>query len=274
MIKKIDGKVIAEKILGKIQIDLMAKPKPKLSIILVGKDEASKVYVGRKEVACKKVGIEVKVVELEEEIELTNLKNIFSDVVLKSDAVILQLPLPEKFKSITDELLALIPIDKDVDCLRSETLAASRDHKIKWLPPIVEAVDQIATAINFDLSNKRICLVGKGKVTGQPLQEIYTARKYKVVAVDSQTPNINQEIAQAEVVISATGVAHLINGLIIKDNALVVDAGFSRKDGKIVGDVDTDSLANKSVYLSPSPGGIGPITVACLLVNVLKCVNK
>lgn len=267
---KINGKNIAEKILNNIQTELKNKTAPKLAIVLVGDDEASKVYVERKRTACQSVGIEVKIVNLSDNVELNELKNIFSEVIKESNAVILQLPLPEKLREFTDELLTIIPIEKDVDCLRLETLQASCVKKISWLPPIVEAVEQIVSEIEINLAEKKICLVGKGKVTGLPLYEIYKTRNYDVTVVDENTENINTIIKQADVVISATGVAHLISSEMIKDNALVIDAGFSRKDGKIVGDVDSASLENRQVYLSPSPGGIGPITVACLLMNVVK----
>lgn len=267
---KINGKNIAEKILNTIQVELKNKPAPKLAIVIVGDDEASKVYVERKRLACQTVGIEVQIVNLSDLVELNEFKNIFADVIEKVDGVILQLPLPEKLREYTDELLAIIPVEKDVDCLRLETLQASCANKINWLPPIVEAVEQIVLEVGINLAEKKICLVGKGKVTGLPLYEIYKARNYDVTVVDEHTENISLAIKQADVVISATGVAHLITSEMIKDNALVIDAGFSRKDGKIVGDVDGLGLENRQIYLSPSPGGIGPITVACLLLNVVK----
>ena len=270
--EKIDGKLIAEKVLETIKNEINVGPikAPVLSIILVGDDEGSKVYVERKRLAAEKVGIQVKIVNLDNGIIKNELVKIINELADESSGLILQLPLPKNLRPDTDEILNYIPINKDVDCLKNETLRAAANGEIKWLPPIVEAVDAVMTEVKIDLSQKKICLVGRGKVTGLPLLEIYQARKFDVVVVDSQTENISAITRLADVVISATGSAHLITGDMIKDNCLIIDAGFARKDGKIVGDVNNCDFVDRSVILCPSPGGIGPITVATLLLNVVK----
>lgn len=268
--KIINGKIIADKVLEKAK-NLINKNKiPILTIVLVGEDEGSKVYVERKRLAAEKIGIKVDIVNLLAETSKEEIIKTIIENVASTDGIILQLPLPENSRQFTEEIIANIPIEKDVDCLRLETLQAAASNEINWLPPIVEAVDAVIADDNNCLDNKKICLVGRGKVTGLPLSVIFSVRGYNLTVVDSQTKKIDEITRGAEVIISATGSAHLLNGDKISDGALVIDAGFARKEGKIVGDVDNESLLERDTTLCPSPGGVGPITVAALLLNVVK----
>lgn len=270
---KIKGKDIAEKLLAEIKNSLSLVNKPLLTIVLVGEDEGSKVYVERKRLAAEQVGVTVEIIKLANNATKNEVILALECAVATSAGIILQLPLPDELRSFTEEIIASIPVIKDVDCLRLETLQAAAERRINWLPPIAEAIDAVVKEVGVNLGDKKICLVGRGKVTGLPLSVIYQSRGYKVTAVDERTNNIGQIIKESDVVISATGNAHLINGDMISDGTLIIDAGFARKDGKIVGDVDNQTLEGKNVTLCPSPGGIGPITVAALLLNVVKA-NK
>lgn len=271
----INGKEIAEKILNNIKDTLRSEQKkPVLTIVFVGEDEGSKVYVERKKISAEQVGVVVNIIKLAEAVAVEEIKSIIKEVATKSSGVILQLPLPEKIKHLTDEIIASIPTEQDVDCLRLETLELASNNQIDWQPPIVEAVDSVLAERKVDLANKNICLIGRGRVTGLPISQVYKKRNYNVLIVDKDTLNANSLIANADVIISATGQAHVITSEKVKDGALIIDAGFARKDGKIVGDVDNKSFENRQVVICPSPGGVGPITVATLLLNVVKACKK
>ncbi len=266
----INGKEIAEKILNNIIISNSQQQDVVLTIVLVGDDEGSKVYVERKRLAAERVGIKVRIVKLDVNTEAEVIKATIKQSALISAGVILQLPLPEKIKHLTDDIIASIPVEKDVDCLRLETLALASDNQLKWQPPIVEAVDAVFLERGIDLTDKNICLVGKGKVTGLPIYEVYKKRNYNVVVIDKNTVDVDSKIKSADIIISATGQAHFITADKVKDGTVIIDAGFARKDGKIVGDVDNSSFEQREVVICPSPGGVGPITVAMLLLNVIK----
>jgi methylenetetrahydrofolate dehydrogenase (NADP+) / methenyltetrahydrofolate cyclohydrolase len=244
----IDGKKIAERILlelkNKIEKDNL---KLKLAVVLVGDDYASGVYVNRKRIACEKAGIDFELFNFSSDISEEELKEKIKEIADKPEVlgIIIQLPLPKKFNS--QDVLDIIPKNKNAE----------------FISPVVSAVGKILEEYGISLKNKKIVLVGRGKSAGGPLAEWLSKNNLEFSGIES--------IEDADIVISGVGKSGLIVGDMIKKGAVVIDIGFSHdKDKKAVGDVEFESVSKKASYITPVPGGVGPITVACLLENLAR----
>ena len=173
--------------------------------------------------------------------------------------LIIQLPLSDP--SHTDFITALVASEKDVDglgpnaCYSSATAIA-----INWL----------LAGYNIELKGKKIVIIGNGRLVGQPLQAMWQAASYNVVVLDANTENLATELSQAEIIVSATGVAGLVKTNMIPIGAVVVDAGVASEKGKTVGDVDPEAYTRHDLTITPQKGGVGPLTVAALFDNVLR----
>jgi len=184
--------------------------------------------------------------------------------------IIVQLPLPQHI----DKRLALDAIDSklDVDCLG--TLASTNfyngDFTIGF--PTALACIYLLDSLNIDLKDKNIIIIGKGELVGRPVAKLLNARNLKTFIIDSKTTEDDKVklLKEADVIISATGKGKMLNGSMIKKGVILIDAGTSESNASIVGDIDLDSVSDVAGYVSPVPGGVGPVTVAMLLQNVLK----
>lgn len=243
----IDGKKLAEKILADLKKEIVAKQlKLKLAVVLVGQDPVSAVFVRQKEKACQKIGIGFELFQYFSEISSPKLneeiKKISRDPGVSG--IVVQLPLPEN-------LNVEIPLEKDAE-IRS---------------PVVDAVKRILEEYNISLKDKKIVLVGKGKLVGQPLFSWLKQNNMDFFNTDKAEP---RRIREADVVISGTGRPGSITGEMVKKGAVIIDVGSSFVNGKTKGDVDFESVSKKAGYITPTPGGVGPMTVACLLKNLVK----
>lgn len=243
----IDGKEISENILENLKREIEEKQlKLKLAVVLVGDDFASKIYVKRKGEACQKIGIKFELFNFPSNIPESELENEIKKISSMPDVsgVIVQLPLPKGFNA--EEILKTIPKEKDVESVS----------------PVIRAIEYILKEYNISLENKKIALIGRGKLVGGPLAEWLENQNLEVVDIDG--------IKEADVVISGVGKPRLINGDMVKQGAVVIDIGFSHDEhGKAVGDVDFESVSPKAGLITPVPGGVGPMTVACLLENLV-----
>ncbi len=244
----IDGKKISEKILEELKNKIKKeKLKLKLAVVLVGDDYASNVYINRKKIACEKVGIGFELFKFLSDISEGELKEKIKEIACKPEVsdIIIQLPLPDKFDA--EDILNVIPNNKNTE----------------FISPVVSAVEKIFREYNISLKNKKIVLVGRGKSAGGPLADWFSKNNLKFYNME--------EIKNADIVISGVGKPGLITGDMIKKGAVVIDIGFSLdKNKKAKGDVDFESVSKKASYITPVPGGVGPITVACLLENLAK----
>lgn len=265
-----DGKSIAADLLARLQAAASKLPKPpQLGVVLIGDDPASIRYVAKKQQAAERVGIiltvhhrpanstEGEVVQL--------LKQIQTSQTL--DGLIIQLPLPDTFD--TDRILDLVNPLIDVDCLTYTNLSLLPTTSPRFIPPTPAAILELLQRITINLTLQNIVLVGNGRLVGQPLAAILQARNCHVTVCDSQTPDLGEVTAQADVLITAVGKAGLITGDMIKDGAVVLDAGCEVIDGKLYGDVNPASAAAHAAWFTPTPGGVGPLTVVKLLENVV-----
>lgn len=273
--KIIDGRKIKDEILGKIKEDVLSLPfSPVFCDILVGDDSVSASYVRIKSKLAESVGIKfrtaifnnsVSTEELIEEIENLNR-------VPYMCGIIIQLPLPSHIdkRRVLD---AVIP-NLDVDCLgtiNSENFY-NNEGDIKF--PTAMACIKILDSLNVDLSKKKILILGQGNLVGLPVTHLLNFRGLEVITANAKTENTELLIKNADVIISAIGKAKYIKGDMVKDGVIIIDAGTSEDNGAVVGDVELDSIIGIASLVSPTPGGVGPVTVAMLLKNVLLVAKQ
>src|SRR3989339_1483434 len=276
--KIINGNKIANKILTNLQLALSAVEgsRPKLAVIFVGTNKPSQTYINKKRLACKKVGINFQLYKFPTKITerqlLTELAKIQTDPHLTG--LIVQLPIPKHLH--TQTILDAVQPKFDVDCLNSSYLKNLEDldnlATLKALPPPPPppAILEILRTPKVDLKNKKIIIIGQGRLVGKPLVAILHAIKIKPIACDKYTKDIPTKCRQADIVITATGQKDLIRGNMIKPGAIVIDAGVSFVNKKMFGDINFAEVKKIASAVTPTPGGVGPITVAMLLKNVYE----
>ena len=267
----IDGKQIAKKIRISIA-EQVAKldRKPGLAVVLVGDDPASAVYVRNKDNACKEVGFysekinkpaDITQAELLSEVERLNKDD-------KIDGILVQLPLPSHLDA--NQVIEAINPNKDVDGFHSENVGKLMQNKPYLRPCTPKGVMTMLATIGVDLVSKNCVVVGASNIVGRPMaMELLNARA-TVTICNSKTQDLSSKVKQADVVVVAVGRPKMIKGDWIKDGAIVIDVGISRlDDGSLSGDVDFDSAQDKAAWITPVPGGVGPMTIATLLENTL-----
>jgi len=270
MHKIVNGNKIANDKLNGLKIQLANLPiKPILTIITYNADERSNLYASLKLKKAKESGIECKLLDWSAKVlgecKLQMQKLADDDSI---DAVIVQLPMNELDNY--QEVLNLIPTNKDVDGLSNSSFDALKNNTQALIPATPKAILEVIKNEDINLTNKNILIIGQGKLVGLPLSIILKNKGLKVVTADKNTKNLSELTMDADIIISAAGVPKLLTGDMIKDGAIVLDAGAAEAEGKIVGDVDYESVEPKTSIISKVPGGIGPVTVACLLENVLE----
>lgn len=267
----IDGKKIAAEILDKVKSGVSKLSfQPIFCDVLVGSDPASQQYVRMKGKTAEKVGIKFRSAEYPESITTLELINEIKKIGREPDicGLIVQLPLPQSI----DKQAVLDAIDPkiDVDCTGKVNTDLFYGGKAYVEFPTAAAVMASLDSTGADFLKKDFLVMGFGQLVGRPVSFLLQQRGYKVTVARSKTENAEQLLREADVIISAVGKPKLITGQKIKPGAIVVDAGTSESQGGIVGDVDFDSVKDIAGFVSPVPGGVGPITVAMLLSNVLR----
>lgn len=261
MVEKIDGRAIAENIKKQIAQEIFeAKgPRPNLAIILVGEREDSKLYVSLKEKEGVKVGVDTNTYKLDSDVPeqelLDVIKFLNSDPLI--DGVLIQLPLPDKFD--TDRIIAALDPNKDVDGFHPE-------HPDYILSPVLASVLACLEEIKFDYPGKSACVLYNSEIFGESVKKALEKKGMNIVAKDKS--------ADADLLISAIGEPQVIKGNQIKDKAVIIDIGITKVEGKVLGDVDFESVKDKASFITPVPGGIGPMTVAFLLKNTWEIYKR
>jgi len=260
--KLLYGKVVAEKIYQEIKAEIkLKKIKPAMAVILVGNLAASLSFIKAKEKISKDLGIGFKLyhfLEIVTEREVLNLITVLNKNS-NINGIIVQLPLPENIK--TESIIKAIDPGKDIDGLLGEILT-----------PSAAAVLGILKFYEISLKNKKIVLVGHGRLVGQPLNKQLIKIGNAPIICDKNTPDLSQETLKADILISATGVPGLIKPDMVKNSVAIVDAGTAEADGQITGDVDKATY-EKVFAVSPVPGGVGPLTVAYLMKNLVNAAT-
>lgn len=243
---------------------------PALATILVGDDPASKVYVATKHKACAEVDIVSQDVRLPGDTSGDYLRGLILDLARDDsvDGILLQLPLPEGLSG--DSMTELIPPEKDVDGLTSANagrLVQGRDGLVPCTP---RGVMLLLDDLGIELSGAEAVVVGRSNLVGRPIAALLLARNSSVSVCHSRTRDLAEHTRRADVVVSCVGSPHLIDGTMLKPGAVVIDVGTTRGPEGLVGDVDFESVQGIAAAVTPVPGGVGPMTIACLLENTVR----
>lgn len=241
-----------------------------LAIISIGDDKPSKLYIKNKIKYCEKVGIKVLLYELEEKtkekdvIDLIEKLNDASDIT----GIILQSPVPKHINFT--KVSGLINPVKDIDGFTKENLYKLVHNKDGLFPCTAKGIIKLLKYYNIKIASKDICIIGRGDIVGKPLIFELLNNNATVSVCHSQTKDLKTYTKNADIIISAVGHPYLINSQMIKDDAILIDVGISIVDGKIVGDIDYEDVKNKCLYITPNPGGVGPMTIAMIIENLVK----
>jgi len=272
--KIIDGKKVAEKIRNELKEKIKELDvKPGLAVVLVGDDPASQIYVNMKEKKCNEVGIYSKKILLEKSIDEVSLLNVVDELNQdqKIHGMLVQLPLP---KHIPEQLIinAILP-HKDADGFNPINMGNLLTGDNAIVPATPKGVLKLLDSTGVNLEGKHAVVVGRSNIVGKPISILLQQRNATVTMCHSKSKPLEKYTKEADVLIVAAGKPKLINGKMVKKGAVVIDVGTNRVDGKLVGDVDFDSVKQVASHISPVPGGVGPMTIACLLENTLECLE-
>ena len=274
----IDGKELARKTRQNLKIDcenLKAKGIiPKLAVIMVGDNPASKVYVRNKSKACEEVGIEYEEFLLGENITQQELISLIEKLNNRDDitGILLQSPIPGHLD--INEAFRTISPKKDVDGFHPVNvgkLALGQDTFVSCTP---YGVIKMFEEYNIDLTGKNVVIIGRSNIVGKPLIQCCLNKNATVTVCHSKTKDLAEYTKRADIVIVAIGRAKFLTADMVKDDVVVIDVGINRnEDGKLCGDVDFENVSKKASYITPVPGGVGPMTIAMLMNNVIKAAT-
>ena len=275
----IDVKKLAKKIRTNLKIECEELKKkginPKLAVILVGNDGASKVYVKNKSIACQEIGIEYEEYLLNEDINQEELINLIEKLNKQKDihGILLQSPIPTHL-DINQAFEAISP-KKDVDGfnpINVGKLSLNQDTFVSCTP---YGIMKMFEEYNIKLEGKNVTIIGRSNIVGKPLLQCCINKNATVTMCHSKTNNLEQYTKNADILIAAMGKAKFIKENMVKDGVVVIDVGINRgQDGKLTGDVDFENVEKKASYITPVPGGVGPMTIAMLMNNVIKAAKQ
>jgi methylenetetrahydrofolate dehydrogenase (NADP+)/methenyltetrahydrofolate cyclohydrolase len=274
----IDGKALANEIREQIKAETEAMEAkhgivPGLAVILVGNDLGSEVYVRHKKRDCEKVGFYFELTHLPAETDV--------DTILKQikrlnreesiHGILVQMPLPEKFDP-SSILNTIIP-HKDVDGLHPVNLGRLMSGQPCMEPGTPKGIMRMLDSIDYKIEGKRAVVVGRSILVGKPIAMMLLARNATVTMCHSRTKNLPQICAEADVLVAATGQAEMIDETYVKEGAVVIDVGITRLGKKLTGDVAFERVVDKAGWITPMPGGVGPMTRAMMLENTLQAAK-
>ena len=286
----IDGKKTAADIRAELKLkvgELEEKTGkvPGLVTILIGENPASQVYVNMKIKACSEIGMHSKLEKLEESINEEELLKIIDSYNKNSSyhGILVQLPLPKHIDE--DKIIESISPQKDVDGFHPASVGKLVIGKDTFKSCTPYGIMELLKRYNIETKGKHVVVVGRSNIVGKPIANMLVQKEEGANAVvticHSAAPDLSLFTKQADILIAAVGRAHLITKQMVKDGVVVIDVGINRIDDpeskngyKLVGDVDFDGVSEKSSYITPVPGGVGPMTIAMLLTNTVKAFNK
>ena len=275
----IDGKALAQEIRNDLKLEVQELTEkginPKLAVIMVGEDKASAVYVRNKSKACNELGIEFEEFIKGNETTQKELIDLIDELNKREDihGILLQSPIPKNLD--IREAFNRIDSKKDVDGfnpINVGKLAIGEDCFISCTP---YGVIKMLEAYNIEIEGKRAVVIGRSNIVGKPVAQCLLNKNATVTICHSKTRNIAEVVREADIVIAALGKPKFVTEDMIKDEAVVIDVGINRNsEGKLEGDVDFENVSKKASYITPVPGGVGPMTIAMLMNNVVKAAKN
>ena len=277
----IDGKKIAEELRDKIKGDIKKisdKKKPGLAVILIGEHPASQIYVRNKEKVANEVGINSSILRFDENISEEDLKNEIKKLNDDKDVhgILVQLPLPKHISQ--KDIIQSIDPNKDVDGFHPINVGNLSSGNDAMVPCTPLGCYYLIKKVIPNLSGLNAVVIGRSNINGKPMAQLLLKENCTVTIVHSKTKNIEEICKNGDIIIAAVGKAKMVKSDWVKDTAIIIDVGINRIEingkSKIVGDVEFDDIQDKVKGISPVPGGVGPMTIACLLENTLKAFKK
>ena len=271
----IDGKALAAKVkAGVAQEAKSLERQPGLAVILVGNNPASRTYVTSKEKDCQECGFlsfEYKLPEETQEAELLGLiEQLNNDP--KVDGILVQMPLPKQLDE--QKVINAISAEKDVDGFHPINVGRLVIGEAAFLPCTPAGVIEMLKEYEIPVRGKHCVVLGRSNIVGKPMSSLLLQQDGTVTTCHSKTPNMAEITRQADILVSAVGKVNLVTADMVKDGAVVIDVAMNRNDqGKLCGDVDYEEVAKKASYITPVPGGVGPMTRAILMKNILTAAR-
>ncbi len=243
-----------------------------LAVVLVGNDKASELYVGKKQKAAEKIGMQFALHRFPDTISKEDLTAGIQRIQEETSpsGLIVQLPVPENFYP---SILNAVDPAIDVDCLTHDNLGKLVMNTNTIVPPTPGAVMSILDSIDVSLKGKTVVLVGAGVLVGKPLSIMLMNEEATVITCNAFTDNIAQYTKEADIIVTGVGKKHILTADMVGDGQIIIDAGVDFENNQMFGDVDFDAVAPKAAHITPTPGGVGPLTVARLLLNTAICAE-
>lgn len=274
----LDGYNLAKKIRKELESKVMLLQEknifPKLVVIQIGNDEASALYIRNKKNACEEVGIIFEEIHFSGEVTEVELKIKIEE--LNNDesvhGILIQSPLPNHLDK--NRIFNLVIAKKDVDGFNDINIAKLYCFQACFIPCTAKGVIRLLKEYQIPISGRQVVIAGRSNIVGKPLVLLFLQENATVTIVHSKSLNKERIMKEADILVSAIGKPKIINSSMVKDNAVVIDVGINFLDKKIVGDVDFEEVASKASYITPVPKGVGPMTVAMLLENVIVAATN
>ncbi len=280
MTEIIDGKAISKKVLEelKTEVDKLKEKNiiPCLAVILIGSDPASKIYVKNKENACNKIGVESKQYNLDENIKEEELLDLINKLNNDDsiDGILLQSPIP-KHLNIARAFAKIAP-NKDVDGFNPVNVGMLSMGFPVFIPCTPLGVMRLLKEYNIEIEGKNCTVIGRSNIVGKPMSALMLNKNATVTTCHSKTKDLKEVLLNSDIIVSAVGKPEFITSDMIKKDAVLIDVAITRsEDGKLYGDFDFDNVKELASYITPVPGGVGPMTISMLMNNViLACKNR
>ncbi len=278
MYKTISGKEVSEAVKLRIADEVKELKasgiEPCLAVILVGNDPASKVYVGNKKKACEFCGIRSLEYVLPQETTQEELTALIEELNADKsvNGILCQLPLPKHLDE--KAVLNLIKPEKDVDAFHPENVGHIMIGDFNFLPCTPAGIMEMLRYENISLDGKNCVVIGRSNIVGKPMAMLLLKENATVTICHSRTKNLKEVVAGADVIVAAVGRANFVTADMVKDGAIIIDVGINRlENGKLCGDVDFEACKDKASYITPVPGGVGPMTIATLMQNTITATK-
>ncbi len=247
---------------------------PHLAVVLVGEDPASQSYVKAKGRACTKAGMKSTIIRKDDTITEEELLKIVKD--LNSDdsvhGVLVQLPIPKHIDE--NKVIDAIDISKDVDGFHPLNVGYMHLGRNPILPATPKGILTMIKSKNIELKGKDAIIIGRSNIVGKPVAMLLMKEHATVTIAHSRTKNLKEKCLQADIIVAAVGRANTVTADMVKDGVVIIDVGVNRVDGKLVGDCDFENIKDKASYITPVPGGVGPMTITSLLENTVECFER
>ena len=280
MAQIIDGKELAKKVRLELkdEVEKLKKDEnihPKLAVIMVGSDPASQIYVRNKSKACDEIGIEFEEFLLDENTTQKELLDLIDKLNEneKVNGILLQSPIPKNLD--INEAFRRISPEKDVDGFNPVNVGKLTLGQKGFVSCTPFGVIKMLEEYNIDIEGKNAVVLGRSNIVGKPMSQCLLNKNATVTICHSKTKNINDITKNADIIVAAIGKKEFVKGDMVKEGAVVIDVGINRgEDGKLKGDVDFEEVSKKASYITPVPGGVGPMTIAMLMTNVVKAAKE